>query len=85
MPTQQEEVERNYHAFKEQLANLSKTDYGKTALMHNGGIVALFETGQDAIEAGKTFLPGKLFSIQKVSSRPIDLGYFSHVRGSISV
>ena len=82
MPTvadnQQREVDRNYEAFKKMLPDLLKRNPGRTALMRDGEIIACFDTGRDAIEAGRTFFKDRRFSIQEIRSRPVDLGYFSH-------
>ena len=77
--TQQEEVDRNYKAFKKMLSELIESDAGRFALMQNGELVACFDTNRDAQQAGN-MLESKLFSIQKITSTPVDLGYFSHAR-----
>ncbi len=74
---QQQEVDRNYEAFKKELPNLLRSDPGRTALMRGGVVVTCFDTERDAIEAGRTMFEDRRFSIQKIRSRPIDLGYFS--------
>lgn len=74
---QQREVDRNYEAFKKELPNLLKSDPGRTALMRDGVVVMCFDTERDAIEAGRKMFEDRHFSIQKIRSRPIDLGYFS--------
>ena len=78
--TQQEEVDRNYEAFKRMLSSLMESDQGRFALLHNGELVACFDTNRDAVQAGEKLLEGKLFSVQKITGKPIDLGYFSHAR-----
>ena len=75
---QQQEVDRNYEAFKKVLPELLKSDPGRTALMRGGEVVMCFDTERDAIQAGRRFFEDRRFSIQKVSSRPVDLGYFSY-------
>ena len=75
--TRQEEVDRNYEAFKKLLPDLIKTDVGRFALMHNQEVVECFDTIEDATKAGEERIEG-YYSIQKVTTKPIDLGYFSH-------
>ncbi len=75
--SQQLEVDRNYEAFKKVLPGLLKSDPGRIALMHGGEVVMCFDTERDAIEAGRRFFEDRRFSIQKIRSRPVDLGYFS--------
>ena len=77
--TQQQEVDRNYEAFKKVLPELLESDPGRTALMRDGKVIACFDTDRDAIEAGRTFFEDRRFSIQEVTRRGIDLGYFSRV------
>ena len=75
---QQQEVDRNYEAFKKMMPDLLKSDPGRVALMRGGEVVMCFDTERDAIEAGRRFFEDRRFSIQKIRSRPVDLGYFSH-------
>ena len=78
--TQQEEVDQNYEAFKEMLSELMESDAGRFALLHNRELVACFDTNHDASQAGRKFPEGKPFSVQKITRKPVDLGYFSHAR-----
>lgn len=75
---QQQEVERNYESFKARLPDLLKTDANRFALMRDGAIIACFDTNRDALEAGRALFSDEPFSIQEVTNRPVDLGYFSH-------
>ena len=74
---QQQEVDRNYEAFKKMLPDLLKSNPGRTALMRDGEVIACFDTDRDAIEAGRTFFKDRRFSIQEITRRRVDLGYFS--------
>lgn len=76
--SQQEEVDRNYKAFKKMLSDLIKSDEGRFALLHNAELLACFDTNRDAQQAGMKLLGGKLYSVQKVTKEAIDLGHFSH-------
>ena len=78
--SQQQEVDRNYEAFKEVLPELLRTDENRFALMHDCKVIACFDTGRDAMQAGRALLGDKRFSVQEVTRRSIDLGYFSHAR-----
>ena len=77
--TQQEEVDRNYKAFKKMLSELIESDAGRFALMQTGELVACFDTDRDAHQVGN-LLESKLFSIQKIANTPVDSGCFSHAR-----
>ena len=74
--SQQTEVDRNYEAFQEVLPALIKTDANRFALMHDRQVIACYDTSRDALEAGRKSF--KYFSIQEITNRSIDLGYFSH-------
>lgn len=78
MSTHQQEVDLNYKTFQEQLNNLLPEHRGKFALLHHQQIVDFFETSNEAIAAGKARFPDGLFSVQEVTDRVIDLGFFSH-------
>ncbi len=78
MVSQQEEVDRNYEAFKELLDDLLGTDADRFALMHNAKLIACFDTLRDARKAGKEFLDGKPFSVQEITKENVNLGYFSY-------
>ncbi|MCY3829057.1 MAG: hypothetical protein OXF89_07970 [Rhodospirillaceae bacterium] len=75
---QQREVDRNYEAFKAVLPELLKTDENRFALLHEGQVIACFDTSRDAMQAGRTLLDGKHFSVQEVTQRTVDLGYLSY-------
>ncbi len=77
-PTQ-EQIEINYKAFQEKLPDLIKSHPGKLALMHDGEVVAFFDTMADAYTAGKKiYKEDESFSIQEVINVPINLGFFSY-------
>lgn len=78
--SQQQEVDRNYEAFKEVLPELLRTDENRFALMHDRKVIACFDTSRDAMQAGHALLGDKKFSVQEVTRRSVDLGYFSHAR-----
>ena len=85
--TQQEEVDRNYEAFKQMLSGLMESDAGRFALLHNMEMVDCFDTNRDALQAGKKLLEDKPFSVQKITRKPVDLGMLlpcPHSRGSLA-
>ena len=74
-----EQVELNYKAFQEKLPTLSPSLQGKFALMRDGQIIEFFDTARDAYIAGqRIFQQDQLFSIQEVTNKPVDLGFFSY-------
>ena len=72
------EVDRNYEAFERLLPELLTTERGKVALMRSGRIVDFFSSEALALAEGRGRFPDGLFSVQEVTDRPADLGFFSH-------
>ena len=74
--TQDEQVRLNYEAFKRLLPDLMK-DENKYALLRDGELVAVYDTMPDAVTtAEKMFADGR-WSIQRITDRPVNLGYRS--------
>lgn len=73
-----QEIDRNYAAFQASVANLAKDHEGKFALMCGGKVVEIFEHLVDAVVAGHSRYGDGMFSIQEVTTKPLDLGFFSH-------
>jgi len=76
--TQQEEVDRNYKVFKKMLENLIESDKGRFALFHNEELIACFDTNRDAKQAAEKLIGDKPYSVQEITKKTVDLGYFSH-------
>ena len=74
----QDQIDRNYTAFKALLPDLMKTSGGKWALLHNATLEGVFDTARDAWLAGTKLYADGLFSVQEVRNRAVDLGRFSH-------
>lgn len=77
-PTQREEVERNYRAFRKRLPDILREHRNKFALMRDAKIVDFFDTSRDAFVAGSNMYADGRFSIQEVTDQAVDLGYLSH-------
>lgn len=75
-----EQIDLNYKSFQEKLPELIRDHPGKFALMHDGNIVAFFDTASDAYTAGAKIFGEKdqSFSIQEIISGPVNLGFFSY-------
>jgi hypothetical protein len=73
-----EQIEKNYAAFVKELPKIALSHGGKFALMHDGEIVGYYDTSRDAVVAGEAIYPDGLFSVQQVTEKPVDLGYYSH-------
>ena len=79
----QAEVDANYEAFKELLPKLLEQHDGKFALMRNRKLVDMFESVNDAVVFAKGNYDDDLFSVQEISNRNINLGYFSHASNNV--
>jgi hypothetical protein len=74
--TQEEQVKLNYEAFKRLLPSLLK-ELNKHALMRDGEVVAIYDTMPDAVTTAQKLFPDGRWSIQKITDKPINLGYRS--------
>jgi hypothetical protein len=72
------EVDRNYAVFETALGNWLAGHRGQFALMRHGELVAFHPTQADALASGRAAFADRLFSVQEVTDRPVDLGFFSH-------
>ena len=76
---QQIEVDQNYKMFNEKLSGLLLTHYGKYALISSQEILSIFDTIDDCYTAAKLCIPGKRFSIQKITDEVIDMRHKPHL------
>ena len=75
-----QEVRRNYEAFRELLSELIETCPGQCALMRRGELVEVFRTSRDARWIGRERFSDGNFSVQPITERDLDLGWYSHVQ-----
>ncbi len=73
----QSEIDMNLEFFLKELPKLT-AQRGKFALIRHQQIVNFFQTPMDALTAGNSAYPDKLFSIQQVTDVATDLGYYSY-------
>ena len=76
----QEAVDRNYEAFRNMLPDLLNSHPGEYALLRESQVVGFFESAGKAMSAGDERFSDQLFSIQLVTDKVVDLGFFSHAR-----
>jgi len=74
----QKEVEQNFKAFQKLLETIPRQRDGQFALMRDGKLVEYYLSWEDAFKTGEKFFDDGLYSIQMVSTKPVDLGFFSH-------
>ena len=72
------EVDRNFEAFEAMLHGILPIHRGEFALMNNGKVLSYFPSEADALAAGRRMFDDGVFSVQEVTDRPVDLGFFSH-------
>jgi hypothetical protein len=72
------EVDRNYDVFERMLPGLLENRRGEIVLMRAGQILSFHISESEALAAGRALFPDGVFSIQEVTDRPADLGFFSH-------
>lgn len=72
------EVEQNYNAFVKLSAKYHTANKGKFALMKSKKVVALFDSHDEAYEAGKHKFPGGNFSIQEFGAALNVLGCLTY-------
>ncbi|MES2339831.1 MAG: hypothetical protein V4537_17185 [Pseudomonadota bacterium] len=76
------EVDRNFDAFLTLLPTLLRSNKGEFALMRHGETTSFHSDEATALAAGRGAFSDRLFSVQEVTDRPVDLGFFSHAINS---
>ena len=76
--TIQTEIDENLEFFKGKLPELQKDHRNRYALLHGQKIIGIYDTIRDAQTTGNTLYPDKMYSVQKVTDTPMELGFFSH-------
>jgi hypothetical protein len=76
------EVDYNFDAFEQKLGSILPAHRGEFALLNRGNIISYFPDEASALTAGRLKFPDGLFSVQEVTDRPVDLGFFSHAINS---
>lgn len=84
MLTREEAAEQalsNYRIFCDRhLPTLLTTDPGKSVLLRDGRVVAVYESLDSAFDDGMNRYPDERFSVQEVRDQtPVDLGWYSRV------
>ena len=74
----QSEVDRNFEAFRAMLPDLLKDHAGKYVLLRDTKLIQKFDTAGDALIYAQAQFSDGIYSIQEVTGRTIDLGFFSH-------
>jgi hypothetical protein len=72
------EVERNLFAFLPRIPALMKTHAGEYALLRKQEVVSLHARLSEALSEGEAKFADGLFSIQQVTDKPVELGFYSY-------
>jgi hypothetical protein len=72
-------VDENYKAFTSILPGLIKSKAGKFVVMRDKKPVEFFDTFRDAMIYGTNTYKDELFSVQEITDKALDLGWFSDV------
>ena len=72
------EADANPEAFLAMLPELIRTHAGQYVLLRHRQAADFFASGTLATAAGRQQFPDGLYSVQEVTERPVDLGFFSH-------
>ena len=69
------ELEKNQEAYEQVRTQMEAEHWGKTVLLHDGTVEAIYNDEGDAYQIGcEKFGPGR-FSIYLVGQQPADLGF----------
>lgn len=74
----QREIDANYQAFRDILPELMKTHGGKFVVMRHQKPIEFFDTARDSLVFATRGYDDGLFSIQEVTDKIVDLGWFSY-------
>lgn len=76
--SKQKEIDLNFEFFQQKLPELMVENRGRFALIRHREIIGFYDTAIDAQTTGEKFFKDGIFSVQQVTDRPLDLGFFSH-------
>ena len=74
----QSEIARNFDHFQRMLATFLQTQRDRYALLHEGAVVAFFDTPGDADLEGTRRFDDGIYSIQQVTDEPVNLGLYAN-------
>ena len=72
------QISANYDAFQRALATHLPAHAGEYALLHDRAIIGFFSSPGAADQAGLTQFQDGLYSIQLVTSEPVELGLYAN-------
>jgi hypothetical protein len=72
------EIDQNFQFFQGFVASLLPEKFGQFALLRARKVIGVYPRVADAMVAGHGSFADGIFSVQKVTDRPLDLGFLSH-------
>lgn len=72
------EVDCNYDAFVRRLPDLLREHASEFVLLRATEPQGFFASESEALHAGRHRFADGLYSVQEVTDRPVDLGFYSH-------
>jgi hypothetical protein len=78
LKNKQREIDENYKAFSDMLPELLEKHPGKFLVMRHKKPAGFFDTARDAMVHAASSYPDGLFSVQEITQKTVDLGWFSH-------
>lgn len=76
------EIDRNLFAFLPRIPKLMKEHEGEYAVLRHQEVVSLHKRLNDALDEACLKFSDGLYSIQQVTDKPIELGFFSYADNS---
>ncbi|MEO7134593.1 MAG: hypothetical protein ABI024_10280 [Vicinamibacterales bacterium] len=76
------EIERNFEAFQLRVPALLPSKEGQFALMRHGEVVSVHVDLIEAVTSGQSLFADGMYSLQEVTTKPLDLGFYSHANPS---
>ena len=75
------ELKKNQEAYDAVKDQMEAEHWGRTVLLHDGAIVAVYNDEGDAYDIGSEKFGLGHFSLHRVGRRPVDLGFHSMALG----
>jgi hypothetical protein len=75
---QSDQVDRNFEAFEKLLPELLQSHPGKYVVLHDARVVDFFDTLGDAVKFGHARFGDANFSVQEITRRGVNLGFYSY-------
>lgn len=77
MPAEKDQLQMNLETFEKLQATMKPEDVGRTALLHDGELVAIYNDSGDAYDIGVEKFGLGNFSIETFGETPKSLGFFT--------